>query len=237
MTPDAPLDALLAAVGACRLCRDEARHGPALPHEPRPVLQASPTALLCIAGQAPGTRVHASGRPFDDASGARLRAWLGLDEPTFYDATHVAIVPMAFCFPGQRPDGSDLPPRRECVDTWRAPLLARLPRLQLVLAVGGHAHRWHLGPTAARRGVTATVRDRRPDPARPSIRVVPLPHPSWHNTRWLKQNPWFEADLLPTLRAEIGALLDRPGPPAEIRGQPGPRPTLSAETTAEGSEG
>ena len=132
---------------------------------------------------------------------------------------------MAFCFPGQRPDGSDLPPRRECAETWRGPLLARLPRLRLLLAVGGHAQRWHLGPAAARRGVTATVRDRpRPDRTEPTVRVIPLPHPSWHNNRWLKRNPWFDADLLPALRAEIGAILAQPGPPPEIRGQPRPLP-------------
>ena len=143
---------------------------------------------------------------------------------------------MAFCFPGQRPDGSDLPPRRECAETWRGPLLARLPRLRLLLAVGGHAQRWHLGPAAARRGVTATVRDwRSPAGTDAGLRIVPLPHPSWHNNRWLGQNPWFDAELLPALRAEIATLLAS-GPPPEIRGQPRPRPTLSAETTAEGSE-
>ncbi len=235
MTPDAPLDALLAAVRACRICRDAPRYGNPLPHEPRPVLQVSATARLCIAGQAPGTRVHASGRPFDDPSGARLRAWLGLDEATFYDARRIAIVPMAFCFPGQRPDGSDLPPRRECAEAWRTPLLARLPRLELLLAVGGHAQRWHLGP-AARRGVTATVRSWRAPDRQDAVRVVPLPHPSWHNNRWLRQNPWFDADLLPALRAEVGAILARSDPPPEIRGQPRPLPTLSAGTTAEGSE-
>lgn len=227
VTVDADLDALVLAVRDCRLCRDRPRHGGPLPHEPRPVLQAALTARLCIAGQAPGTRVHASGRPFDDASGDRLRGWLGLDPARFYDPTRVAIVPMAFCFPGQRPDGSDLPPRRECAETWRAPLLARLPFLRLVLAVGGYAQRWHLG-RAAGRGVTATVRDRPDVPSAVGPRVVALPHPSWHNNRWLKQNPWFEAERLPALRAEIAALL-------ESDGQGGPCPTLSARTTAEGS--
>ena len=149
------LDALVGAIRACRICRDRPLGAP-LPHEPRPVLCVSPTATICIAGQAPGTRVHASGVPFTDPSGDRLRAWLGLDADTFYDVGRVAIVPMGFCFPGQDVRGADLPPRRECAPAWRADLFAALPRIDLLLAVGSYAHRWHLG-ALARRTLTGTV--------------------------------------------------------------------------------
>ena len=135
---------MVGAIRACRICRERPLGAP-LPHEPRPVLRVSPTATICIVGQAPGTRVHASGVPFTDPSGDRLRAWMGLDADTFYDVSRIAIVPMGFCFPGQDARGADLPPRRECAPAWRAELFAALPRIDLLLAVGSYAHAWHLG--------------------------------------------------------------------------------------------
>src|SRR5215210_2850940 len=209
------IDALAERLRACRLCRDAPRHGPALPHEPRPILQVSSTARLCIASQAPGTRAHASGKPFYDPSGVRLRAWLGLDEAAFYDASRVAIVPMGACFPGLDAKGGGRPPRRECAEVWRAPLFAALPHLELILLIGGYAQAWHLGD-AFRDGLTGTVkrwRDILDEPRRP--RVLPLPHPSWRNNVWLKKNPWFEAELLPVLREEVRAIVAR---------EPEPRP-------------
>jgi uracil-DNA glycosylase len=205
---DETLEDLLNAIRACRICRDEPRYGKPLPHEPRPILQVSRAARICIASQAPGTRVHDSGRPFDDPSGVRLRDWMGISEADFYDASKVAIIPMGFCFPGLRSDGSDLPPRRECAEIWRTRLLAHLPNLELLLAIGGHAQRWHLGKAAVRSGVDPTVRAWRSvyrTPAPP--RILPLPHPSWHNNRWITRNPWFEAELLLALRADVRRLL------------------------------
>lgn len=183
-----------------------------LDHEPRPILQVSGTARICIASQAPGTRVHEAGRPFDDPSGVRLRQWLSIDEAQFYDSSKIAIIPMAFCFPGLRADGSDLPPRRECAETWRTRLFAHLPNLKLLLVIGGYAQRWHFGPNAARQGVTQTVRQwREIYDAKPALRRFPLPHPSWHNTRWLQRNAWFETELLPVLQGDIrDALSSRP---------------------------
>jgi uracil-DNA glycosylase len=207
MKPSAhSLDVLMKDIRACRVCRDAPRYGPALPHEPRPVFQAARSARLCIAGQAPGVRVHASGRPYTDPSGVRLRNWLGIGEEVFYDASKVAIVPMGFCFPGLDGHGGDLPPRRECAELWRARFLEQLPNLELVLLVGLHAQRWSLGPAGAD-GLTGTVRRWREiwgAEGRP--RLLPMPHPSWRNNGWLKTNPWFEAELLPTARAEAKRL-------------------------------
>lgn len=207
MRPGEGLDTLLRELRACRLCRDAPLRGPPLPHEPRPVIQASATARLCIAGQAPGTRVHASGRPFTDPSGVRLRQWLGLDEARFYDASRVAIVPMGHCFPGLDAKGSDLPPRAECAPLWRDRVFAALPSVELVLAIGQYAQAWHLGPA---RGATLSqtvaqwraILDR---PVRPQ--VIPLPHPSWRNNGWLRKHPWFEEELLPVLRVEVARLM------------------------------
>lgn len=202
------LDRTLEALRACRLCRDAPLYGRPLPHEPRPVIQASATARLCIAGQAPGTRVHASGQPFTDPSGVRLRGWLGIDEATFYDASRVAIVPMGHCFPGLDAKGGDLPPRRECAPTWRVPVFAELPAVELVLAIGHYAQAWHLPPEDRAGGMTQTVLRWRALLARPvHPRVLPLPHPSWRNSAWLKANPWFDAELVPVLRAEVARLL------------------------------
>jgi uracil-DNA glycosylase len=203
------LESLLRDIRACRICRDSPHSGP-LPHEPRPVLVPSRTARILIAGQAPGTRVHASGLPFDDRSGDRLRAWLGVGRPEFYDPEKFAIVPMGFCFPGYDAKGSDLPPRRECAPAWRASLLREMPQIELVLAVGQYAQSWHLA-SRARPSLTETVRDWRTIiTATGTPRILPLPHPSWRNTGWIRKNPWFEGELLPFLRTEVTRLLDCP---------------------------
>jgi uracil-DNA glycosylase len=190
------IDALHAAIAACRVCRDQPV-GPPLPHEPRPVAVLSTTARILIAGQAPGLRVHESGLPFDDASGDRLRQWLGVDRDRFYDPANFAILPMGFCFPGYDRHGSDLPPRRQCAPLWRARALTAMPRIELVLAIGGYAQAWHLGAAG---GVAGTVADWR---RHLDAGVLPLPHPSWRNTGWLRKNPWFEAELVPVLRARV----------------------------------
>lgn len=206
------LASVLQELAACRTCRDEPRFQPPLPHEPRPVIQASTTARLCIAGQAPGTRVHASGKPFTDPSGVRLRQWLGLDEAAFYDAAKVAIVPMGHCFPGLDAQGGDLPPRRECAPIWRMRVLAAMPQVELVLAIGRYAQAWHLGAKAGA-SLSGTMADWQAilaEPRRP--RVLPLPHPSWRNNAWLKRNPWFEEELLPVLREEVARLLSPTAP-------------------------
>lgn len=201
------LDRLVAAIRACRICRDQPQGAP-LPHEPRPVLRVSERATVCIVGQAPGTRVHASGVPFTDPSGDRLRAWMGVDAETFYDVDRIAIAPMGFCFPGQDARGADLPPRRECAPAWRAALFAALPGIDLLLAVGSYAHAWHLG-ALKRQSLTGTVaawREIMATTARPT--VIPLPHPSWRNNGWIRKNPWFEAELLPVLRQAVAHRLD-----------------------------
>ncbi|MGO4832874.1 uracil-DNA glycosylase family protein [Rhizobiaceae sp. 2RAB30] len=195
------LASLAEAARACRICRDQPQGKP-MPHEPRPVLVVSDTARILIAGQAPGTKVHATGIPFNDASGDRLRDWLGVSRDEFYDPANFAILPMGFCFPGQDTRGADLPPRRECA-AWRAPLIAAMPQIDLVVAVGLYAQAWHLGAARAR-SLTETVMNWRAVFDAPSAPpVLALPHPSWRNTSWLKRNPWFEIDLLPFLRAEI----------------------------------
>lgn len=211
MTPAAAqpetLETVLQELRACRVCRDAPLYGRPLPHEPRPVIQAQASARLLIASQAPGTRVHASGRPFTDRSGDRLRSWLGLDHDRFYDAAKVAIVPMGHCFPGLDAKGGDLPPRRECAPLWRARVLAGLPALELVLVIGRYAEAWHLGPKAAA-DLTATVGDWRAILAQPrQPRILPLPHPSWRNNGWLRRHPWFEAELVPVLRREVARLV------------------------------
>lgn len=207
MMPSVELERLTDAARACRICVD-APLGRPLPHEPRPVLRPSSTARILLASQAPGTKVHLSGMPFTDASGDRLRAWLGVTSDEFYDTDKFAIVPMGFCFPGQDAKGGDLPPRKECAPAWRAPFMALMPQIEIVLTIGIYAQSWHMG--AARRGsLTETVRDWRAIwDSRASRKVLPLPHPSWRNTGWLKQNPWFEIELLPFLRSEIRSRID-----------------------------
>lgn len=199
------LDELFRAIAACRICRD-APLGKPLPHEPRPVFQAGPRARLLIAGQAPGTRVHASGRPFTDPSGERLRQWLGIGPEIFYDPAKVAVIAMGFCFPGQDQRGGDLPPRRECAPAWRASLMASLPRIELVVAVGAHAQKWHMGEKAAG-NLTDTVRNWRAGLTL-SPAVIPMPHPSWRNNAWLKANPWFIAEVIPDVQRRVRELTE-----------------------------
>lgn len=201
------LATLTAQVRACRICV-EAPLGKPLPHEPRPVLVPSATARILIASQAPGTKVHLSGVPFTDASGDRLRAWLGVTSAEFYDPSRFAIVPMGFCFPGQDAKGGDLPPRRECAPAWRGQLMELMPRLDLILTIGLYAQKWHMG--SLRQGsLTDTVKDWRSFwETQSPVKVLPLPHPSWRNTGWLKRNSWFETELLPFLRAEIRRRLE-----------------------------
>ncbi|BBK40603.1 uracil-DNA glycosylase [Allostella vacuolata] len=190
------LDRLLAEIRACRLC---AAH---LPLGPRPVVRGHATARILLASQAPGTKVHASGLSFDDASGDRLRDWLGVDRQTFYDESRIAMAPMGFCYPGRLPRGGDAPPRPECAPLWQPRVVAAFTAVELVLLVGGWAQSWHLG-RRARPTLTATVaawRDYLP-------RHFPLPHPSWRNTGWIARNPWFEAEALPELRRRVGRLL------------------------------
>jgi uracil-DNA glycosylase len=187
-------------IRACRLCAAPFADT-ATAHQPRPVVWFRPGARLLVAGQAPGARVHESGRPFTDRSGDRLRDWMGVTEDEFYDLERVAVVPMAFCFPGYDAKGADLPPPPVCAATWRDRVMADLGTVRLMLLVGGAAIRWHLGL----RDVTAAVADWRGAAAQG---VFPLPHPSWRNTGWLKRHPWFEAELLPSLRARVREVLD-----------------------------
>ncbi|SNS50304.1 uracil-DNA glycosylase family protein [Tropicimonas sediminicola] len=190
------MDDLPARISACRLCAERFA-ATETAHAPRPVVWFRPGARLLIVGQAPGARVHEAGIPFHDPSGDRLRDWLGLDRDSFYDRDRVAIMPMAFCFPGYR-KGSDLPPPPICARTWRAEALRWAGPFRLTIVIGGYAQKYHLGAAAAG-GVTRTVarwRDHAPE-------VFPLPHPSWRNTAWLKRNPWFESDLLPVLRRQV----------------------------------
>ena len=195
MPAKADLPALLADIRACRICAGDLAHGA------RPVLRISQTARLCIAGQAPGIRVHNTGIPYNDPSGTRLRAWLGLDRETFYDESRVAIVPMGFCFPGYDPAGADRPPRAECARTWHDRLFALGPAFKLVLAIGTYAQAYHL-KGHGKKSMTETVRAWREYGP-----VIPLPHPSWRNNGWLKKNPWFESELLPCLRARVAEIL------------------------------
>ncbi|MGE0744741.1 MAG: uracil-DNA glycosylase family protein [Rhodospirillales bacterium] len=190
------LPPLLAEARACTLC---ASH---LPLGPRPVLRAAATARLMIVGQAPGTKVHATGIPWNDPSGDRLRDWLALDRDTFYDETRIAIVPIGLCYPGVLPRGGDKPPRPECAPRWHPRLRAALPAVELTLLVGQYAQAHYLG---RRRATTMTetvraFRDYLPD-------FLPTPHPSWRTTHWLKLNPWFADEVLPELRRRVGALV------------------------------
>jgi len=195
-------DDLARAVRGCQLCAERFA-ATATAHAPRPVFWARPGARLLIVGQAPGARVHESGVPFSDPSGDRLRRWMDVTDAEFYDRERIAILPMAFCFPGYDAKGGDLPPPPICARTWRTRVFAHLPEARLTLLVGGYAQKWHLG-RAARGGVTRTVGDWRDH----APRLFPLPHPSWRNTAWLKRNPWFEAELVPELRRAVRAALE-----------------------------
>jgi uracil-DNA glycosylase len=188
------LEALLESVRSCRACE---RH---LPHAPRPVLQAGEPARILVVGQAPGARVSATGIPWNDASGARLRAWMGVDSEVFYDASRIAIIPMGFCYPG-RGRGGDLPPRRECAPLWMDLLLSRLTRIEVTLLVGRYAQRHFLG-ARGKSSLTETVRAWREY----APRYFPLPHPSPRNQPWFRRNPWFEQNLVLELRGRIEPL-------------------------------
>lgn len=190
------LDAVLADIRACRACAGQ------LAHEPRPVVWVSENTRLLICGQAPGRRVHESGMPFTDASGDRLRTWLGVDAGTFYGHGAIGVAAMAFCFPGTNPKGGDYPPPPICARLWRPRLMAALPKVELTLLVGTYAQTWALGDRV-KPTMTETVRawrDYLP-------RYLPMPHPSWRNTAWLRKNPWFEAEVVPHLRASAARLL------------------------------
>ena len=194
--PAAVLEAVLARARACTLC---AAH---LPLGPRPVIVATSAARLLIIGQAPGTKVHETGIPWNDASGDRLRDWLSIDRDTFYGDPRIAIVPMGFCYPGHQPRGGDNPPRPECAPAWHPPLLAALPGVELTLLVGMYAQAYYLGKKR-HDTLTETVRNWRDYlPGH-----LPTPHPSWRTAGWQKRNPWFEAELLPELRKRVGRLL------------------------------
>jgi len=190
------LEGVVAAARACRVCAEH------LPLGPRPILRARASARLLIVGQAPGTRVHETGVPWNDPSGDRLRDWLGLNREAFYDETRIAIVPMGFCYPGRDPRGGDRPPRPECAPLWHPPLRAALPAIELTLLVGGYAQGYYLDRRRqATLGETVRAwRDYLPE-------FLPLPHPSWRNTAWLKKNPWFEAELVPELRRRVASLM------------------------------
>ena len=185
------LDTLLTAVRHCRACEAH------LPLGPRPVLQAGDAARILIAGQAPGLRVHMTGIPWDDLSGERLRAWMGVDKAFFYDASRVAIIPMGYCYPG-RGAGGDLPPRRECAELWLDQLLAKMPHIELTLLVGQYAQQHFLGKRR-KKSLTETTKAWRAY----APQAIPMPHPSPRNQPWFKQNPWFEQDVLTELQARI----------------------------------
>jgi uracil-DNA glycosylase len=187
---------LLRDVRACTVCQA------ALPLGPRPVVQAAPTARLLIVGQAPGRKVHATGVPWTDASGDRLRDWLKIDRATFYDAARVAIMPMGFCYPGATDSGGDRPPRRECAPLWHASLLGHLRQLRCTLLVGQYAQRYYLR-SARKNTMTETVRAF----AEYGPRFFPLPHPSWRSVVWMRQNRWFEESVIPGLREVVRTLV------------------------------
>lgn len=203
---DASLSRLADAMRACRICRDTPARNDPLPHEPRPIFVVSTRARILIASQAPGIRAHLSGIPFQDPSGVRLRQWLGVDEATFYNPDHFAILPMGFCFPGHDRHKGDLPPRPECAPAWQRQALNLMPQVALTLLVGSHSQRFHL---SSQRSMNTTVGDwRQILDAEEKPNVLPLPHPSWRNTSWLNRNPWFERELLPVLQERVRQLLE-----------------------------
>ena len=193
-----PLDTILSDIAACRAC------APYLPHVPRPVTRVREEARILIAGQAPGRLVHETGLPFNDPSGQRLRQWMGIDRETFYGRPEIGVAAMAFCFPGTNPKGGDYPPPPRCASLWRPRLLAELPNVELTLLVGSYAQDWAL-PGRTSKTMTETIarwREFGPN-------VLPMPHPSWRNTAWLKRNPWFEAEVVPYLRQRVAEILNR----------------------------
>lgn len=188
------LPRVMRQVRECTLCGD-------LVLGPKPILQLNSRAKILIAGQAPGRKTHNKGIPFDDASGERLRAWMGINRDAFYNDSLIAILPMAFCYPGTGKSG-DLPPPKQCADYWRTYLLNFLPNIELTLVIGQYALAWHLDKS---RGVTLTETVRCWEEYWPEL--LPLPHPSPRNNRWLKNNPWFDNDVLPVLKKHVASLL------------------------------
>jgi uracil-DNA glycosylase len=189
------LKRLLREVRACRICEGE------LPFGPRPVVQLASTARLLIVGQAPGSKVHRSGIPWNDASGDRLRDWLGMDRSSFFDEAKIALLPMGFCYPGAGENGGDNPPRPECAPRWHEHLLKHLPDLKLSLLVGQYAHRFYLG-SGRKASMTETVKVF----SQYLPRFFPLPHPSWRSAIWMQKNPWFEEEAIPELRKALRKL-------------------------------
>jgi len=190
-----PLISMVSEIKQCTLCQQH------LPLGPRPVLQVSPHAKILIAGQAPGLKVHKTGVPFDDASGERLRQWMGIDKNTFYNAQKIAILPMGFCYPGTGKSG-DLPPRPECALAWRKQLLSAMADIKLTLVIGTYAQNWHMKETK-QKNLTETVKHWR----NYGSQLLPLPHPSPRNNIWLSKNTWFEQDLIPELKNRVKNLL------------------------------
>jgi len=190
------MENLLKEIKTCTLCKEHLDLGP------NPVVVASPTSKILIIGQAPGTRVHRSGIPWDDPSGVQLRKWLGIDSEVFYDKSLVAIVPMGFCYPGKGKTG-DLPPRPECAPLWHEALLDKMPEIQLTLLIGQYAQKYYLGKNK-KKNLTETVRNFKAYlPTQ-----LPLPHPSPRNRFWLSKNPWFESLVVPKLQEEVKLLLE-----------------------------
>lgn len=190
------MESLLRGIRACRVCETE------LPLGPRPIVKASKTAKILIIGQAPGTKVHETGIPWNDPSGNRLREWMDVDSATFYDENRIAIMPMGFCYPGHIEKGGDAPPRPECAPLWHDKLKEQMSSIQLTLLVGQYAQRYYLGKRG-KKTLTETVRcwqEYQPD-------SFVTPHPSWRSATWLKKNPWFEEEILPVMRARIKDLL------------------------------
>ncbi|GAA0390502.1 uracil-DNA glycosylase family protein [Brevundimonas terrae] len=196
MTTTSDIETLLADIRACRACAHE------FPHTPRPVVWIFPETRLLICGQAPGRRVHESGRPFTDPSGDRLRDWMGIDETTFYGDRRLGVAPQAFCYPGTKPKGGDYPPPPRCAALWREKLFTTLPPPELILMVGSYSISWFL-KQRAKENMTETVRAWRDY----GPQLMPLPHPSWRVTGWMKRNPWFEDDVLPQLRERVSRIL------------------------------
>lgn len=196
------LETLALNIRQCRACVENPIGSP-LPHEPRPVAVLSDKARIRIIGQAPGTRVHQSGRPFTDPSGARLRDWMGISEDDFYNPDILSITPMGFCFPGLDEKGSDLPPRKECAHLWHQRVNAAMPQVELVLLIGMYAQKHYLG-RQTKSTLTETVANWRSYVSEPgNITHLPLPHPSWRNNAWIRKNPWFSSELLPALKIMI----------------------------------
>ena len=193
------LESYIEQIRACRLCADE------MDRFPNPILQAGRSARILVVGQAPGNLADVTCKPFNDPSGVRLRDWMDVSDAEFYDPERIALAPMGFCFPGYDSKGGDRAPMKRCAATWREGLLKRLPQIELTLLVGSYAQAWHLGPRR-KKTLTETVRSWRDYH---SERIFTLPHPSWRNTSWLRKNPWFEAGVLPVLRAEVRSALER----------------------------